>query len=110
MFKYRMLLAPIRLPNIGTDSLAGLSAEAWTVHGTGLDSPRPGVGAAPPLHTSGRSAIVQRVFFSAKNTRTRPERDPVEGESSKGFLRVGRSPGAPLIGVESNRDCCERLN
>jgi hypothetical protein len=29
--------------------------EIRTVHGTGPDGPRPGVGAAHPLHTSGRS-------------------------------------------------------
>jgi hypothetical protein len=54
--------------------------------------------------------IAQRVFFSTKNPRTRPGRDPVEGESSMALLRVGRPPGAPLIDVESKRDCCERLN
>jgi hypothetical protein len=27
----------------------------------------------PPLHAFGRSAMVQRVFFSAKNPRTRPQ-------------------------------------
>jgi hypothetical protein len=56
-----------------------------------------------------RSAIAQRVFFSAKNPRTHLGRDPVEGESSKGLLRVGRPPDAPLIGVEPSRDCCRRL-
>jgi hypothetical protein len=76
------------------------------------DGPRPGTGAAPPLHTyeqsmlgGGRSTIAQRVFFSTKNPRTRPKRDPIEGESSKGLLRVGRPSGAPLIGVESSGDC-----
>jgi hypothetical protein len=90
--------------------------EARTVRGTGPDDPRPGAGAAPPLHTSGRSApgagrsaIAHRVFFSAKNPRTRPGTDLVEGESSKGLLQVGRPPGAPLIGVEPSRDCCGRL-
>src|SRR5687767_1257373 len=90
------LLAPIRAPNTGTDRLARLSAEARTVRGTGPDGPRPGAGATPPLHTSGqsapgagRSAIAQRIFFSVKNPRTRPGRDPVEGESSKGLLQVG---------------------
>jgi hypothetical protein len=42
--------------------------------------------------------MAQRVFFSTKNHRTHPERDSVEGESSKALLRVGRSLGAPLIG------------
>ena len=99
------------------DHLAGLSAEARAVRGTGPDGPRPSAGATPPLHTSGRfarrggrSAIAQRVFFSAKNPRTRLGRDPVEGESSKGLLRVGWPPGAPLIGIESSRDCSRRLN
>jgi hypothetical protein len=45
-----------------------------------------------------------------KNPRTRPGRDYVEGESSKALLRVSRPPGAPLIGVESKRDRCGRLN
>jgi hypothetical protein len=79
----------------------------------GADSPRPGAGATPPLHASGRSApwtgwsaIAQKVF-SAKNPRTRPWRDFVDGGSSKALLRVGRPPGAPLIGVESKRGCCE---
>jgi hypothetical protein len=53
---------------------------------------------------------VQRVFFSTKNPRTHLGTDPVEGESSKAWLLVGRPPGAPLIGVESKRDCCGRLN
>jgi hypothetical protein len=94
---HKMVLALIRVPNTGTDRLVGLSAEARTDCGTGSDGPRPGVGAAPPLHTSRRSApragwstIAQRVFFSAKNPRTCPGRDLVEGESSKGLLRVGR--------------------
>jgi hypothetical protein len=101
----------------GNISPRGLSTEAQTVCGTGPDSPRPSAGATPPLHTSGRSVprarrsmIAHRVFFSAKNPRTHPWRDPIEGESSKGLLRVGRPPGAPLIGVESSRDCCGRLN
>jgi hypothetical protein len=62
-----------------------------TIRATGPNGPRPGAGAAPPLHTSrrsapraGRSTIERRVFFSTKNPRTRPGRDPVEGESSKG--------------------------
>jgi hypothetical protein len=88
------------------------------VRGTGSDGTRPSAGAATPLHTpdvrstpeTRRSSIAQRVFFSAKNPRTRTERDPVEGESSKGLLRVGRAPNAPLIGVERSRDCCGRLN
>jgi hypothetical protein len=82
----------------------------------GANGLRPGAGEAPPLHTSGRSAlgvgrstIVQRVFFSGKNPRTRLGRDPVEGESSKGLLQIGMPPVAPLIGVEPSRDCCERL-
>jgi hypothetical protein len=54
--------------------------------------------------------IAQRVFFSAKNPVTRPERDPIEGKSSKALLRVGRPLGAPLIVIESKRDCCGRLN
>jgi hypothetical protein len=37
----------------------------------------------------GRPAIAQRVFFSVKNPRTRPRRDPVEEESSKG-VALGR--------------------
>jgi hypothetical protein len=77
-------------PNTRTDHLAGLSVEERTVRGTGSDG----------------SAIVQRVFFSTKNPRTRPRREPVEGESSKGLLWVGRLPGAPLIGIEPSRDCC----
>jgi hypothetical protein len=110
------VLAPT--PNTGTDHLAVLSAEARTVRGTGLDGPRSGAGATPPLHASGRSvpraerssprakrsAITQRVFFSSKNPRTRPGRDSVEGESFKAFLRVGRPPGAPLISLESKRE------
>jgi hypothetical protein len=83
----------------------------------GADDLRLGAGAAPPLHTSGwsaleaeRSAIAQRVFFFAKNPRTRPVRVPIEGESSKGLLQVDRPPDARLIGVESSRDCCGRLN
>jgi hypothetical protein len=105
-----ILLAPIQVPNTGTDRLAGLSAEARTVRDlaqerlllcTLSDGPRLG---------TGRSAIEQRVFFSAKNPRTRPRRDPIEEESSKVLLRVGRPPGAPLIGVESSSDCCGRLN
>jgi hypothetical protein len=94
-----------------------LSVEAWTVRGIGSDGPRPGAGATPPLRMPGRStsrarrsAIVQRVFFSTKNPRTHLGTDPVEGESSKAWLLVGRPPGAPLIGVESKRDCCGRLN
>jgi hypothetical protein len=112
----KSVLAQIWVPNTGTDRLVGLSAEARTVHDTGPDGPRPGAGATPPLHTSvrstpgaGRSAIAPMVFFSAKNPRTRPWRDPIDGESSKGLLRVGRLPGAPLIGVEPSRDCCGRL-
>jgi hypothetical protein len=31
----------------------------------GTDGPRPGAGATRPLHTSGRSAMAQRVFFFA---------------------------------------------
>jgi hypothetical protein len=50
------------------------------------------------------------VFFSVKNPRTQPGRDPIEVESSKALLRVGRQLGAPLIGVESKRDYCVRLN
>jgi hypothetical protein len=105
-----ILLASIRVPNTGTDRLTGLSAEARTVHDlaqerlflcTLPDGPRLG---------TGRSVIEQRVFFSAKNPRTRPGRDPIEGESSKGLLWVGRPPGAPLIGVESSCDCCGRLS
>jgi hypothetical protein len=42
--------------------------------------------------------MAQRAFFSTKNHRTHPERDSVEGESSKALLRVDRSLGAPLIG------------
>jgi hypothetical protein len=77
------------------------------------DGLRPGAGAAPPLHTFGRStpgvgrsAIAQRVFFYVKNPRTRLRRDPIEEKSSKRLLWVGRLPGAPLIGVELSRDCC----
>jgi hypothetical protein len=83
----------------------------------GADGPRPGAGAAPHLHTSGRfvsgagwSAIAQRVFFSVKNPKTRPGRDFVEGDSSKGLLQAGKPPSAPLIGVEPSRYCCGRLN
>jgi hypothetical protein len=83
---------------MGKNRLAGLSTEAWTVCGIGSDGSRPGTGAVPPLHTSGQSA---RVFFSVKNPRTRPGRDPVEGKSSKGLLWVGRPPGAPLIGIST---------
>jgi hypothetical protein len=56
------------------------------------------------------SAIAQKVFFSTKNPRTRPRRDCIERESSKALIRVGRSLGAPLIDVESNKGCCGRLN
>jgi hypothetical protein len=59
------LLAPIWAPNTRKDRLAVLSAEAGTVCGTGPDDLRPGAGATPPLRTSGRSAMVQRVFFLA---------------------------------------------
>src|SRR5690349_4441803 len=55
------------------------------------------------------SAVAQRVFFFGKNPRTRPGRDPVEGESSKALLWVDKSLGASLIGVGSKRDCCGRL-
>jgi hypothetical protein len=103
------LLAPIRTPNTRTDRLAGLFAKARTIRDTGLDSPRPCARAAPPLHNSERSVpgagwsvIAHRVFFSVKNPRTRPGRDLVEGDSSKGLLRVGRPLEAPLIGVESS--------
>jgi hypothetical protein len=89
--------------NTETDRLAGL----WTVRGrSAAQGPRPDTGAAPPLHTSERSTIAQRVFFSVKNPRTRSGRDPVEGESFKGLLRIGRPIGAPLIGVEPSRYCC----
>jgi hypothetical protein len=94
-----------------------LSAEAQTVRDTGLDVPRLGVVATPPLHASGRSAprakwfaIAQKVFFSVKNPRTRLGRDSVEGKCSKALLWVGRPPDAPLISVESKRGCCGRLN
>jgi hypothetical protein len=33
-----------------------LSADAWTICGTGPDGLRPGAGATPPLHASERSA------------------------------------------------------
>jgi hypothetical protein len=76
-----------------------------------------GAGADPPLHASGRStsragwsAIAQRVFFFVKNLTTHPRRDPIEGENSKAWLSVGRLSDVPLIGVESKRDCCVRLN
>jgi hypothetical protein len=76
-----------------------------------------GAGANPPLHAferpaleAGRSTIAQRVFYSTKKPRTRPEKDLIEGESSKALLWVGSPPNAPLIGVESKRDCCGRLN
>jgi hypothetical protein len=81
------------------------------------DGPRPRAEADPPLHASGRSApgigrsaIAQRVFLSVKNPRTRFGKDPVEGKISKALLRAGRPPGAPLIDVESKRDCWESLN
>jgi hypothetical protein len=94
-----------------------LFAEARTVYDTGLDGPRPGTEVASHLHASrrsmprdGRSAIAQKVLFSAKNPRTHPERVSVEGESSKALLLVGTLPGAPLISVESKRSRCERLS
>jgi hypothetical protein len=97
--------------------MAVLSTEARTVRGTGPDSPRPGRRSGSSLHAfgwsapgAGRSVIAHRVFFSAKKPRTRLERDPVEGKSSKASLRVSRSARAPLIGVGSKRDCCGRLN
>jgi hypothetical protein len=39
-----------------------------------------------------------------------PGRDSVEGESSKALLYVSRPPCESLISIESNRDCCGRLN
>jgi hypothetical protein len=41
------------------------STEARTIRGIGPDGPRPGAGATPPLRTSGRSVMAQRVFFFA---------------------------------------------
>jgi hypothetical protein len=58
-----------------------------------------------PLHAFGRSAIAQRIFLFVKNPGTRLGRDPIEEDSSKALLRVGRPTGVPLIDVESKRDC-----
>ena len=76
-----------------------------------------GAGADPPLHASGRSALgaglfamAQRVFFSAKNPRTRAGGDSIKGRVQRCLLQVGRLFDASLISVESNRDCCGRLN
>jgi hypothetical protein len=95
------MLAPIRVPNTGTDRLAGLSIEARAVRDTGPDGPRPSAGAAPPLHTSGRFAsgagrfaISQRGFFSMKNPRTHPGEIPSMGRVPRG---CSRSAGRPVL-------------
>jgi hypothetical protein len=85
-------------------------AQGWAVRD--LDA-----GANPPLHASGRSAfgsglsvVAQRVFSPRRTLELVPGRDPVEWESSKVLLRVGRLPSESLIGVESKRNCYGKLN
>jgi hypothetical protein len=86
---------------MGTNHLVVLSTEAGAVRDTGRTIRDLGAGVDPPLHAFGWSApetgwsmIAQRVFFSTKNPRTRPGRDPIEGESSKALLR---SAGRPVL-------------
>jgi hypothetical protein len=59
-----------------------------------------------PLY-AGQSAM-RRVFFLVKKPRTRRRKDPVEGESSRACLGIGRPPEASLVGVESKRYDCGR--
>lgn len=73
------MLASIWALNTRTNHLSVLSVETRTVRDMSA-------GADPPLDTFGRyapetarSAIAQRVFFSEKNPRTHPGRDPFEG-------------------------------
>jgi hypothetical protein len=63
---------PIRAPNTGDGPPRGAlceGADGPRQRPDGprqmLDGPRPGVGATPPLRTSGRSTMAQRVFFAA---------------------------------------------
>jgi hypothetical protein len=76
--------------------LAVLSAKVRAVRGTGPGGPC--AGADPPLHAFGRSAsgaglsaMAHKVFF-AKNPRTRPGRDHIEGESSKALFGLAGRP------------------
>jgi hypothetical protein len=107
----KSVLAPIRAPNTGTDRLAVLSTEARTVCDTGPDGPRPGVGATPPLCTSGRSAPRARIVRDGAEGLllcSRPRSRLLGGTPSgrrdpRVCLGVGRPPKTPLIDVKPKR-------
>jgi hypothetical protein len=91
----KSVLAPIWAPNAGTNHLAVLSTEAWTVRSTGTNGPRPGTGAVPPLRTSVRSAPVAQTVRSEGTTSRRRD--------SRVCLGVGRPRKTPLVDVEPKR-------
>jgi hypothetical protein len=88
-----------------------LSTEAQTVRGTGPNGPRPGAGATPPLHTSGRSTPGARTVRDGTEgllLRSGP-RSRLSGGTPSGrrdrrvCLGVGRPPKMPLVDVEPKR-------
>jgi hypothetical protein len=88
-----------------------LSAEAWTVHGTGPDGPRSGAGASLPLRTCGRSASgawAVRDDAYGLLLRSRP-RSRLSGGTPSGrrnvrvCLEIGRPPKTPLVDLELKR-------
>jgi hypothetical protein len=105
------VLAPIRVPNTRKERLAVLSVEARMVSGTGSDSPRHGVGATPPLRTSGQSASgaqtvrdgTEGLLFHSR-PRSRLPGGTLSGRRDRRVcLGVGRSSKTPLVDVESKR-------
>jgi hypothetical protein len=84
--------------------LDALPTLARTVRGTRPDGPQSRCGSGFSLHAN----RMAQVFFSVKNPRTHPERDPVEEESSKACHEIDRTPRVSLVGIELKRDGCGR--
>ena len=101
------VLAPILVPNTGDEPPGGTLYGGLHGPRTGLDSPRPGAGVAPPLCMSGRSTLGAQIVHDGRKcllhrkSRSRlPGGTPLGRRDPRVCLDVGRPPKASLVDVE----------